>query len=152
MFYYTLGNLASSFEVYSKVHSAFSLGRNIKQYSFEKVLEPFINHLNKAVYVFSLQTAVEWLHSDTMGTIRVADTLAAHQVGGFKMGVGWSFRKCRDCLATREEEDVQNKVRDCVYEYITPNFSFSKEKRSSKLRHTEQRHTEQRPLAELRFE
>ncbi len=32
-----------------------------------------------------------------------------------KMGVGWSFRKCRDCLATRE--DVQNKVSTwhCVY-------------------------------------
>ena len=36
------------------------------------------------------------------GTVLVmlADTLAAHSVGGFKAGVGFALRKCRDCLAT----------------------------------------------------
>ena len=42
----------------------------------------------------------------------LADTLAAHQVGGFKVGVGWAHRKCRDCLATKEE--IQSKVCVCV--------------------------------------
>ena len=32
----------------------------------------------------------------------LADTLAAHEIGGFKMGVGLSFRKCRVCLGTLE--------------------------------------------------
>ena len=41
----------------------------------------------------------------------LADTLAAHQLGGFKIGVGWSFQKCRDCLATRR--DIQSKVLEC---------------------------------------
>ena len=31
-----------------------------------------------------------------------ADTLAAHSIGGFKVGVGFALRKCRDCLATNE--------------------------------------------------
>lgn len=38
----------------------------------------------------------------------LADTLAAHQLGGFKIGVGWAFRKCRHCLATKQH--VQTKV------------------------------------------
>lgn len=33
----------------------------------------------------------------------LADTLAAHDIGGFKVGVGFSLRKCRMCMATREQ-------------------------------------------------
>ena len=32
----------------------------------------------------------------------LADTQAAHSIGGFKVGVGFVLRKCRDCLATKE--------------------------------------------------
>lgn len=44
------------------------------------------------------------------GTVIVflADTLAAHQLGGFKSGVGFSLRICRDCMATRDM--IQHKV------------------------------------------
>lgn len=33
----------------------------------------------------------------------LADTPAAHSIGGFKSGVGFALRKCRQCLATRED-------------------------------------------------
>lgn len=33
----------------------------------------------------------------------LADTLAAHSLGGFKVGVGFALRKCRMCLATKEQ-------------------------------------------------
>lgn len=33
----------------------------------------------------------------------LADTLAAHAIGGFKVGVGFSLRKCRMCLATQDQ-------------------------------------------------
>ena len=33
----------------------------------------------------------------------LADTLAAHSIGGFKVGVGFSLRICRMCLATKEQ-------------------------------------------------
>ena len=48
--------------------------------------------------------------NDIRGTVLVvlADTLAAHQLGGFKVGVGFSLRKCRRCMAT--SEDMQTKV------------------------------------------
>ncbi len=34
--------------------------------------------------------------------LMLADMLAAHSIGGFKVGVGFAFRKCRDCLATKQ--------------------------------------------------
>lgn len=40
--------------------------------------------------------------------VMLADTLAAHQLGGYKVGVGFSLRKCRHCMATME--DMQTKV------------------------------------------
>ncbi len=53
MFYYTLGNLPPHLRSTQRSIQllACASSRNIKQYGFEKVLEPFIkeiNHLNKA--------------------------------------------------------------------------------------------------------
>ena len=42
----------------------------------------------------------------------LADTLSAHSLGGFKVGVGFSLRKCRMCLATGEQ--ISQKVRDGI--------------------------------------
>ena len=38
----------------------------------------------------------------------LADTPAAHSIGGFKSGVGLALRKCRHCLAT--QENIAKKV------------------------------------------
>ena len=40
--------------------------------------------------------------------VMLADTLAAHDLGGFKSGVGRALHKCRHCMATGE--DIQSKV------------------------------------------
>ena len=45
--------------------------------------------------------------------LTLADTLAAHQLGGFKVGVGFALRKCRECMAT--QSDLQSKVYTCMY-------------------------------------
>ena len=37
-----------------------------------------------------------------------ADTVAAHHLGGYKVGVGFALRKCRDCMAIAD--DIQSKV------------------------------------------
>jgi len=34
--------------------------------------------------------------------------MAAHEIGGFKVGVGFALRKCRECLAT--DDMIQTKV------------------------------------------
>ena len=46
------------------------------------------------------------LHGNVLALL--ADTLAAHDLGGFKVGVGFALRKCRECLATNA--DIQTKV------------------------------------------
>ncbi len=43
----------------------------------------------------------------------LADTLAAHQLGGFKVGVGFALRVCRDCMATKDM--IQDKVTFCIF-------------------------------------
>ena len=40
----------------------------------------------------------------------LADTQAAHSIGGFKVGVGFSLRQCRNCLATKDTMNVQVKL------------------------------------------
>ena len=47
----------------------------------------------------------------------LADTLAAHQLGGFKVGVGFSLRKCRQCIAT--SDDMQTQVQGSTSLVIT---------------------------------
>lgn len=37
----------------------------------------------------------------------LADTQAAHAIGGFKVGVGFSLRQCRNCLATKDTMSTQ---------------------------------------------
>ena len=59
------------------------------------------------------------------GTIIVF--LGAHQVGGFKVGVGFSLRKRRECMATRG--DMQSKVLLVVLInlYAMCNFQFTED-------------------------
>ena len=40
----------------------------------------------------------------------LADTQAAHSIGDFKIGVGFSLRKCRNCLATKDTMSVRVSV------------------------------------------
>ena len=44
----------------------------------------------------------------------LADTLAAHSIGGFKVGVGLALRQCRICLATRTT--AANNVGNSMYD------------------------------------
>lgn len=39
--------------------------------------------------------------------LMLGDTLAAHDVGGFKVGVGFALRICRHCMATREQSQIK---------------------------------------------
>ena len=38
----------------------------------------------------------------------VGDTLASHEFCGFKVGVGFAYQKCRECICTNA--DIQNIV------------------------------------------
>ncbi len=47
--------------------------------------------------------------------LTLADTLAAHQLGRYKVGVGFALRKCRACMATGD--DIQKKVHQCAFSW-----------------------------------
>lgn len=93
----------------------------LKEYGFEAVLQPFINNMNKLRKVHTLvllSITLFWLQGCLLtindkeilvkGAVlaMLADTQAAHAIGGFKVGVGFSLRKCRNCLATKETMSV----------------------------------------------
>lgn len=93
----------------------------LKEYGFEAVLQPFINDMNKLRKVHTLvllSITLFWLQGCLLtindkeilvkGAVlaMLADTQAAHAIGGFKVGVGFSLRKCRNCLATKETMSV----------------------------------------------
>lgn len=52
------------------------------------------------------------------GTVLVmlGDTLAAHDLAGFKVGVGFALRICRDCMATKDM--IQEKVCNTCLTYL----------------------------------
>ena len=54
--------------------------------------------------------------------VTLCDTQAAHQLGGFKIGVGFALRKCRDCMATHS--DIQLKVCSLCFGIINFCASF----------------------------
>ena len=54
----------------------------------------------------------------------LADTLAAHQLGGFKVGVGFSLRKCRQCMVTADEMQIQVLLIDVKVKCTTIYISF----------------------------
>lgn len=62
----------------------------------------------------------ETIHTKGSLLLFLADTLAAHQIGGFKIGVGFSFRKCRNCLTTADEMEgnVSNHFIYCVFMHV----------------------------------
>ena len=57
--------------------------------------------------------------------VMLADTLAAHAIGGFKVGVGLSFRKCRDCLATAASMASKVSCTELLYIYACNPTVFS---------------------------
>ena len=61
----------------------------------------------------------------------LADTLAAHQIGGFKVGVSFALRKCRVCLASIDDMsdkvhcyDCLNNIFMCVKQFFESDFTL----------------------------
>lgn len=83
----------------------------LKEYGFEAVLKPFIkdmNELRKVAYLL-METRTVWVCFDLQGCLLkindkellvkgavLADTQAAHAIGGFKIGVGFSLKKVQE--------------------------------------------------------
>ena len=82
------------------------------KYGYEMILRPFISDANK---LYEVHICIH-MHMCTFYTpgcghdnkrrekiCTRGNSLAVHSIGGFKVGVGFSLRKCHMCLATKEQ-------------------------------------------------
>lgn len=105
MFYFTLTDLPDYAK--SKLGSIFLLGiaksAHVKKIGLDTVLLPFykeMRELSKDGINFMLNG--ESINFKVDLALFSGDTLAANQFSGFKEGVGFAYRKCRNCMATFE--------------------------------------------------
>lgn len=134
VFYYLLGNIRPIFRstLQSVQLVAVAKAADIHSYGFEALLQPFVEQLkllSEVIYIgivvciiyyyynnsvqdegYQLQLQNEELTLHGAVVCFCGDTPASNFVGGFKEGVGFSFRKCRQCLITRE--DIAKHVRN----------------------------------------
>lgn len=109
-FYFTLTSIPAKYR--SRLESIFLLGvaysQDVKKFGMDEILKPFFAEMN----VLS-QRGTTLVVGGQEKTIKCclfllcADTLAAHQILGFKEGVGFSFRKCRHCMCTQNNMSSQ---------------------------------------------
>lgn len=119
--FFTLGNIRPQYR--SSLKAIFLLGiaksQDIKEYGIDAFLEPFVEDL-KSLYL-------DGLTIDCLGQMRtvyggllafLADTLAAHAVGGFKESMSFALRICRSCMITTD--DAQDTFCESECELRTP--------------------------------
>lgn len=108
--YFTLVNIPPKYR--SRLQSIFLLGvvnaNDIKKFGIDTMLDPFIKEITEFStngFQFSLGQGVEKWKGSLVAV--VADTLAAHQIGGFKEGVGFATQKCRNCMCNFQDMNTK---------------------------------------------
>ena len=134
MFYYTIGNIRPELRSTQRTIQLIACvtSKNIEKYGYQAILKPFIDDVNKLARVLlfinsltfliilynQLQDGIRIPNTDVVlhGTVLLllADTMAAHQLCGFKVGVGRALRKCRDCNATYDLIQIKVSCRKFV--------------------------------------
>lgn len=103
--YGSLGNLKPKHRSTFKSMLLLSILKNttITRFGLNVLLRPLVDDLKKLEQGVSMITAGE--NRIVRGTLSavIADNLASHQIGGFKIGFAKGFRKCRFCMGTDEE-------------------------------------------------
>ena len=119
--FFTLGNIRPSYRSSLKAIYLVSVARvqDIKNYGIDVFLRPFVDEL-KSLYADGLSIIVGASEQHYYGGLVafLADTLAAHQVGGFKGSMSFARRICRSCIATRVKS--QTLFDENLFEIRTP--------------------------------
>ena len=75
----------------------------IERYGIDRILQPFVRDINKLTdrgITVNIDGTNQTFHGALLAVI--ADTLASHQLGGFKGSMSWALRICRSCMATKD--------------------------------------------------
>ena len=114
--YFSIGNLPIKFRSTFRAINVLAIIYNnvFNRYGANVILKPIVEDFKKLEQGVELTISGE--QRKVYGTLAAvsADNLASHQIGGFKIGFGFGFRKCRFCMATAD--DIQSKFFD--YQHI----------------------------------
>ena len=88
---------------------------DIDSFGIDLFLKPFVEDL-KLLYIDGISVKGKRYHGALVSFL--ADTQAAHKVGGFKGSVSFARRICRTCMATKE--DCQTKFDESEFILRTP--------------------------------
>ena len=104
--FFFLGNVRPQFRSSLKTIHLVAVGRteDIQHYGTNSFLTPFVEDL-KRLYLDGMTVNIGGnMHTLHGGLIAfLADTLAAHAVGGFKGSMSFALRVCRTCMITPEQ-------------------------------------------------
>ena len=78
---------------------AVAKSQDITKYGIDSFMTPFIEDL-KTLYCDALTVLINGMEHSIHGALLafLADTLAAHVVGGFKGSMSFALRVCRSCM------------------------------------------------------
>ena len=107
--FFTLGNIRPRYRSSLKAIYLLAIARSqdIDKYGIDLFLKPFVDDL-KRLYVDGINITVGSTQSKYHGALVafLADTQAAHKVGGFKGSVSFANRICKSCMATRHDTQL----------------------------------------------
>ncbi len=119
--FFSIGNVHPRFRSQLKCIFVAAIGSNmvIRRHGLSLFLKPFV----ESISALSEKGLTVCLNDTTrvykVGLLAVlADTLAAHALGGFKESMSFARRICRSCMATTEQ--IQEDFKESDYELRTP--------------------------------
>ena len=119
--FFTLGNIRPMYRSSLKAIYLVAVARsqNIDRYGMDCFLKPFVEDM-KRLYIDGLTVTGGSNEHTYFGALIafLADTAAAHKVGGFKGCVSFARRICRSCMAPKD--DSQTHFDEILFELRTP--------------------------------
>lgn len=111
--FFFLGNVRPQFRSTLKSIHLLAVGKteHIQHYGMNKFLSPFVDDLKK-LYCDGIDVIIAGVNKVFRGALVafLADTLAAHGVGGFKCSMSFALRICRTCMCTSPQ------IQECFLE------------------------------------
>ena len=123
--FFFLGNVRPQFRSTLKSIHLVSVGKHedILHYGIDTLLLPFIDDL-KTLYCDGVTVSITGNDMTFYGGLLafLADNLAAHQLGGFKLSMSFALRVCRTCMITPESLQTCFSESNCTLRTVDSHF------------------------------
>ena len=121
--FFFFGNVRPQFRSTLKSIHLVSVGKHILHYGIDTLLLPFIDDL-KTLYCDGVTVSITGNDMTFYGGLLafLADNLAAHQLGGFKLSMSFALRVCRTCMITPESLQTCFSESNCTLRTVDTHF------------------------------